>query len=59
MDDKTKRDITQIICITIIILAVLFILWYMFASTHPAIGIFRIEMDSNTLEAIKIMNITY
>lgn len=56
MDDKTKKNIVQIVCITIIILAVLFILWYMFASTHPAIAIFRFEMDNNTLEVARLVS---
>lgn len=48
----------EMICVTIVVLSVLFIIWYAWASTHSAIAIWRFEMDNNTLEAIKIMNIT-
>ena len=57
-DDKTKIYIVQFICVTIVILAVLFVLWYVYASSNPSIAIFRFEMDNNTLEVVKLANMT-
>lgn len=51
----TAERITWIVCGTIAFLAIVFLVWYALAVNSPGIAIVRMEMDNNTLEAMRFM----
>lgn len=56
MIDGVKERITLVICGTVILALIILFAWYVYASNSPTIYLMRLEMDNNTLEAVKLIN---